>query len=61
MPQNVPEVQNTNIYRMVLSSTGQQDETTPEHYRGEKELKEVSYTHSPVSQAQDVPDHGHDG
>lgn len=42
MPQKMPQVQNTNIYQMVINLTRKQNETTQEHYNGERRLKETN-------------------
>lgn len=65
MPQKVSEVQNTNTYQMVINLTGKQNEAIQENYNGYKmkpfkKQDSKKQIHSPIAQAQNIPNHGHD-
>ena len=59
MLQKTAKVQNTNIYQTVLKLTGKQNEIIQENYVMEKEDSKKQI-HSPIAQAQNIPNHRHD-
>ena len=56
MLQKMPKVQNINMYQTVIRLTGKQNEIIQENYIMETK-KQI---HSPVTQAQNIPNHRHD-
>ena len=59
MLQKMPKVQNINMYQTVIRLTGKQNEIIQENYIMEKEDSKKQI-HSPITQAQNIPNHRHD-